>query len=232
MSQITSGNSDHYRESQRFRLQRHARTGSRGDRQRAGIGRADRRSDRGDFIFGLKSRHAEILVPRKLVQNVRSRRDRIRTLKERAARIFATPPRIPAPAPGCRSYCGNARRKLRRRNLVGDLKRFGRFAIRIARPSSPAYSLPRATASLQICHPASDRWIPSAGCRASSTCPARRSFCSGPCSSRRGPRSCSAARVSRVKLHRKQAVAIQRMVFQRIRRRSAPCADRSRRNRR
>ncbi len=45
-----------------FGLERHAGTGRGGDAERAGVGRADRRSDRGDFVFGLKGDHAEILV--------------------------------------------------------------------------------------------------------------------------------------------------------------------------
>ena len=53
-------------ETQRFRLQRHAGAGSRGDRQRAGVGRADRGGDGGDFIFGLKRHYAEVFVLRRV----------------------------------------------------------------------------------------------------------------------------------------------------------------------
>ena len=64
---------DHDGESDGFGFQRHAGAGSCGDRQRAAVSSADRRSYRGDFVFRLKCRDAEIFVLRELMQNVGSR---------------------------------------------------------------------------------------------------------------------------------------------------------------
>jgi len=52
------------------------------DGQRSGIGCADGGSNRGDFVFRLKSDDAEIFVLRELVQNVGSRRDGIAALEK------------------------------------------------------------------------------------------------------------------------------------------------------
>ena len=43
----------------------------------AAEGRAERRADAGDLVFGLEGAHAELLVLGELVQDVRRRRDRV-----------------------------------------------------------------------------------------------------------------------------------------------------------
>ena len=85
-----------------FGFQRHAGAGSGGDAERAGISRADRGSDGGDFVFGLKGDHAEIFVGGKLVQNVGRRRDRIGAEKKRQCPLFAKRRRSPWRARCCR----------------------------------------------------------------------------------------------------------------------------------
>ena len=72
-------------QSHRFGFEGHARTGRGGDPDAARVSGANRRSDGRNFVFGLERDHAEILVSRKLVQNVRRRRDRIRAEKKRKA---------------------------------------------------------------------------------------------------------------------------------------------------
>ena len=124
---------DRDREAERFGLQRHARAGSRGDAERAGVGRADRRSDGGDFVLGLKRDDAEILVGGKLVQNVRSGRDRIRAEKERKPRLLRRGDETHRERRVSADIAIQARRELRGRNLVADLKRLGGFAVAVAR---------------------------------------------------------------------------------------------------
>ena len=53
---------DGYRKAHGFGLERHAGTGGGGDRQSAAVGCADRRGDRGDFVFGLEGHNAEVFV--------------------------------------------------------------------------------------------------------------------------------------------------------------------------
>ena len=60
--------------------------GRRGHPDRAAVGRAERRADRGDLVLGLDGRHAEPLEPAQRVQDVRRRRDRVRARAPAAAR--------------------------------------------------------------------------------------------------------------------------------------------------
>ena len=71
------------RETDGLHLERHARAARARDAEVAGVGRADRRANRGDLVLGLDRRDAEVLVLAELVQDVARRRDRVGAEHER-----------------------------------------------------------------------------------------------------------------------------------------------------
>ena len=60
-------------EAHRLGLEGHARSAGGGDGEVAAVGGADRRADAGDLVLGLQRAHAEALVLRQLVEDVRRR---------------------------------------------------------------------------------------------------------------------------------------------------------------
>lgn len=62
-----------HRQTDRLRLQRHARTRGGRHGERAAERRTQGRADSGDLVLRLEGAHAEVLVPRQLVQDVRGR---------------------------------------------------------------------------------------------------------------------------------------------------------------
>ena len=120
-------------EAECFGFQGHAGAGSGGDAERAGIRRADGGSDGGDFVFGLKSGDAEILVLRKLMQDVRRGGDGIRTQEQFDARLLRGGDETEGERGVAADITVGARFQLRGRNFVADLKGFGSFAVAVAR---------------------------------------------------------------------------------------------------
>ena len=74
----------HDREADRLLLERDAGTGRAGQRERAAVGRADRRADGRDLVLGLEGPDPEVLVARQLVEDVRGGRDRVGAVEQRA----------------------------------------------------------------------------------------------------------------------------------------------------
>ena len=80
---------DHHRqlhdhgEAERLGLQVHAGAARAGHRELAGERRAERHVRRGDLVLGLQRHHAEVLVPRELVQQLGGRRDRVARVEQR-----------------------------------------------------------------------------------------------------------------------------------------------------
>ena len=93
---------------------------------------ADRRGDRGDLVLGLERDHAELLVHRELVQDVRRRRDRVAALEETQPRLLRRHHEAHRERGVAREVAVDAGRELRGRDLVGDLERLGRVAVRVA----------------------------------------------------------------------------------------------------
>ena len=73
---------DHDGQPHRLRLERDARTGRGGQRERPAVARADGRADRGDLVLGLERLDPERLVAGQLVQDVRGRGDRVRAVEQ------------------------------------------------------------------------------------------------------------------------------------------------------
>ncbi len=76
----------HDREADRLALQRDARPRRAGDAELAGVGRADRRGDRGDLVLRLEGGNAIFLQPREAVQDRRGRGDRVAAEEHRHVR--------------------------------------------------------------------------------------------------------------------------------------------------
>ncbi len=123
---------DGNREAESFRLEGHARAGGGGDAESAGVGRADRGRDGGDFVFGLEGDYAEIFVLRELVENVGCGRDGIRAEEKRDARFIGRSDETHRERGVAADVAISTRRKFGRWNFVADLKRFGGFAVAVA----------------------------------------------------------------------------------------------------
>ena len=76
------------REAEALGLEVDAGPAGRGDRELAGERGTDRDADGGDLVLGLQRAHAEVLVPRQLVQDVGRGRDRVRRVEQREARLL------------------------------------------------------------------------------------------------------------------------------------------------
>ena len=123
---------DHDGEAEGFGFQRHAWARCGGDGQSAGIGGANRGSDSRNFVFGLKSGDAEILVHGKLVKNVRSRSDGIGAEEKGKARLLRSGDKSQSQRCVAADIAVDARLQFCGRDFVADLKRFGGFAVTVA----------------------------------------------------------------------------------------------------
>ena len=124
---------DHGREADRLRLERHARARGRGDRETAGVGRADRGGDRRDLVLGLEGDDAVLLQHRQLVQDVGGGRDRIAALEERQPRLPGRGHEAEGERRVAREVAVQPRREARRRDVVADLEGLRRVAVGVAR---------------------------------------------------------------------------------------------------
>ncbi len=118
-----------HREPDRLRLEHDARPGRGRDTQRAAE-RSPQRSTRGrDLVFGLERANAEVLHARELLENVRRRRDRVRTQEQRKPGELARSdqPVGQSRVPG--DLAIRARLELRRRDLVRDREVLGGLAV-------------------------------------------------------------------------------------------------------
>ena len=123
---------DHDRQAHRLGLERDARAGRGGQRQRPAIRRADGGADRGDLVLGLERLDPERLVARQLVEDVRGRGDRVRAVEQ----LPIGQPRRGQEAERRRLVAGDvpidARVELRRPDAVVGVERLGRLAERVA----------------------------------------------------------------------------------------------------
>src|SRR5262249_38069401 len=106
--------------------------GGGGDGESAGIGRADSGSDRGDFVLGLESDDAEILILRKLMQDVGRGGNRVAALEQLEAGFLRGGNEAERECLVAADVAIQTGFKLRRRNLVADLESFGGFAVGVA----------------------------------------------------------------------------------------------------
>ena len=100
----------------------------------AAEGGAERRAEAGDLVFGLERAHAEVLVLRQLVEDVRRRRDRVAAEQHRQLGELAggdEPPRQRGVAGDVRVEPGRQRCRL---HLVAVVEQLGGLAEVVARP--------------------------------------------------------------------------------------------------
>ena len=77
------------RKPDRLRLEDDARAARRRDAERAAEGRAERGADGGDLVLRLEGAHAEVLVPRQLLEDPGGGRDRVGAEEERQPALHA-----------------------------------------------------------------------------------------------------------------------------------------------
>src|SRR5262249_56904056 len=89
----------HHRKPNRFLLERDAGSGGGGDAEAAAERGANRRGHRGDLVLRLEGDEVEVLVARKLVQDVRGGGDRVTAQKPTQAPEPGDPEKPPRPEP-------------------------------------------------------------------------------------------------------------------------------------
>ena len=123
---------EHDPEPDRLLLQHDPRSGRGGDAERAAEGRAEGRADGRDLVLGLEGADAEALVPRQLLEDRARRRDRVGAEEE------VEPGELRGgdqPVGDCRVAADlpvDARRHLRRGDLVADREVLRGLAVRVA----------------------------------------------------------------------------------------------------
>ena len=121
------------REPDRLGLEVHAGAARRGDAELARERAADRDADRGDLVLGLHRAHAEVLVLRELVEDVRRGRDRVRRVEDRQLRHLARGDEAVGERDVAADVAVPAGRELRRRDLERVVEQLGGLAEVVAR---------------------------------------------------------------------------------------------------